>query len=174
MWQRQNMDMDKCSHRQIWTQVNVDSGTCGHANIPMRTHGYVKVETYIWRHESRHPVTEKQTQHPGTHRHTHSVPQAQARRPSPIPLARLARPTFRHSAPPAPAPGSLQSSLLAHQRSMPPMNTGMHTQRPCIQTHDTSFTFGIMVGWRQHPPILEAKGPPVPGAEPPLGPGPGP
>lgn len=48
------------------------------------------------------------------------------------------------------------------------MNTGVHTAS-CIQTHDTSFTFGIMVGWRQHPPILEAKGPLVPGAEPSLG-----
>lgn len=43
---------------------------------------------------------------------------------------------------------------------MPPMNTGVNTQRPCIQTHNTSFTFGIMVGGKQHPPTLEAKGPP--------------
>jgi hypothetical protein len=36
----------------------------------------------------------------------------------------------------------------------------VHTQRPCIQTHDTSFHFGITVGWRQppSPTTLEAKG----------------
>lgn len=41
------------------------------------------------------------------------------------------------------------------------LRTGVYTQRPCIQTHDTSFTFGIMVGWRQHPPpqLLRPKDP---------------
>lgn len=45
------MDMDK------WT--NVDTSRCGHANIFMHIRGDMKVETYIWTHNSRHSVMEK-------------------------------------------------------------------------------------------------------------------
>lgn len=126
-----------------------------HAGISRHTHGYMNVETDTWRHKSRHSFAEKQTQHTGAR----SIPQAQARGPSPIPPAQPAWPPAQFSAPLDPALGSLQSSLLAHPWSMPPTNTGVNTQRPCIQTHDTSFTFGIMVGWKQHPQHLRPKDP---------------
>lgn len=54
----------------------------------------------------------------------------------------------------------------------------MHTQRPCIQTQDTSLPFWHHGGLEAAPPptTLEAKGTPTPdpGAEPPWAKGPGP
>lgn len=51
--------------------------THGRANISMCVHADVKVETYIWTHKSRHPVTEKQRHN--TQEHTDLLPIAPLR-----------------------------------------------------------------------------------------------
>lgn len=110
---------------------------------------------------------------PRTHRHVHSIPQAQARghkaqtQPGLLRLARLARPLLLALSPSRPCPGFSAELPPAHQESLPPTDTGVHTQNPCIQTHDTSFHFWRHGGLEAAPPTLEAKGPPVPGAVPP-------
>lgn len=135
------MGPHKHGRGRTWTRAGVD----------MQTFPCIHVETYIWTNKSRHPIMEKQTQHPGTHRHAHSIPQAHVTGPSPGPhpvcflQPGQPGPSSGHSAPVAPAPGSLQSSLLAHQWSLPPKNTGVHTQRPCIQTH--TIPRSLLASW---------------------------
>lgn len=89
---------------QTWPQADVDRGVRGPANISMLSHEHMTVETYIWRHKPRHPETDTTPRNTDTP----TVPRTQAPSPSRCP------------APSPPAPGSLQSSLRAPQRSAPP------------------------------------------------------
>nr|AAH11875.1 ELAVL3 protein [Homo sapiens]CAC21655.1 hypothetical protein [Homo sapiens] len=121
-----------------------------------------------------HQVTEKHKHHPGTRRHMpiashrprQEVPPQTLPQTLPHPLGPLAL-APRFSAEISPGPPAV---------SLAPTNTGVHTQRTCIETHDTSFHLGVTVGWRQPPPPqhLRPKDTPVPGAQPPPGPRPWP
>lgn len=125
-------------------------------------------------HTSRHPVT--QSQHPGTHRHAHSIPQAQARGHSPDPS-----PVHSPFCPArAPSPGAQPHSPLPQVlcRALSWLLSGPchpQTQAFTHSVHASRHTiprspFGVMVGWTQPPQYLRPKDPPphpTPGAEPP-------
>uniref|UniRef100_A0A2K5NPV0 Uncharacterized protein n=1 Tax=Cercocebus atys TaxID=9531 RepID=A0A2K5NPV0_CERAT len=113
--------------------------------------------------------TEKHRHHPGTRRHMptashrprQEVPPQTPPQPLPHPLGPLAL-APRFSAEISPGPPVV---------SLAPMNTGVHTQRTCIETHDTSFHLGARwAGGSPPPQHLRPKDTPVPGAQPPPGP----
>uniref|UniRef100_A0A2K6AMX1 Uncharacterized protein n=1 Tax=Macaca nemestrina TaxID=9545 RepID=A0A2K6AMX1_MACNE len=100
--------------------------------------------------------TEKHRHHPGTRRHMptashrprQEVPPQTPPQTLPHPLGPLAL-APRFSAEISPGPPVV---------SLAPTNTGVHTQRTCIETHDTSFHLGAR--WLRERPSPE---PPPPG-----------